>query len=435
MEQLKKPTAEPEAADRMVRERVEDMLAKLRQGREDVALGYARDLDKWEGDPVLSDAKKASLIATVPQRARDDIRWAYDRVRAFAEAQAASIQEFEMTPAPGIRLGQRLVPCSAAGCYVPGGRYAHIASAIMSVTTAKVAGVPFVAAASPPRGTSIDPSVAYALDLAGADVVLEMGGVHGLAAMAFGLFGLKPADILVGPGNAYVAEAKRQLFGEVGIDVFAGPTESAVIADETADPVTVAVDLASQAEHGTNSPVWLFTTHRPLAEEVMRLMPRIAATWPSGEVVAAAWENHGEVILCESREEMVEVSDRYASEHLQVIAKDLEWWKEKLVNYGSLFLGAGSTVSHGDKCAGTNHILPTKGAARYSGGLNVMKFIKVLTWQEIQPEAALDINAVGSRISRLEGMDGHARACDLRLRQTDPGRNWDFEVAEERLDG
>ncbi|MEL6375505.1 MAG: histidinol dehydrogenase, partial [Pseudomonadota bacterium] len=243
--------------------------------------------------------------------------------------------------------------------------------------------------------------------------------------------GAPEADILVGPGNAYVAEAKRQLFGEVGIDVFAGPTESAVIADGTADPMTVAVDLASQAEHGPNSPVWLFTTDRPLAEAVAAIMPGLAAGMPSGETVAAAWENHGEIILCDNREEVCSISDRYAPEHLQVIAEDPAWWRERLRNYGSLFLGEGATVTHGDKCSGTNHILPTRRAARYTGGLNVMKFLKVLTWQEIGAEAGLAMNAAGSRISRMEGMDGHARACDWRLRKYHPGRNWDFEVADQ----
>jgi sulfopropanediol 3-dehydrogenase len=270
------------------------------------------------------------------------------------------------------------------------------------------------------------------MDLAGADLILEMGGVHAVASLAFGLFGTPPADILVGPGNAYVAEAKRLLYGEVGIDVFAGPTESAIIADETADAMTVAVDLAGQAEHGPDSPVWLFTTSRKLAAAVKRILPLVAADMPSGETVMAAWRNWGEIVVCETREEVCEVSDRYACEHLQVIAQDLDWWRGRLRNYGSLFLGEGSTVTHGDKCSGTNHILPTKRAARYTGGLNVMKFLKVLTWQEISPEANRAFSAVASRISRLEGMDGHARACDWRLRKYFPGTNWDFEVAEQQ---
>ncbi|MFK7945138.1 MAG: histidinol dehydrogenase [Paracoccaceae bacterium] len=431
MEYLKRAAVTAEAEDRRVRGIVEDMLSQIRSGRDDRAQAYAKDLDKWEGPVVLSAEKKAALIAQVSDRAKEDIAFAHKQVKRFAEAQRASIQDFDIETEPGVRLGQKLVPVNCAGCYVPGGRYAHVASAIMSCATARVAGVPTVVAASPPRGDSIAPEVAYAMDLAGADVILEMGGVQAIAAMAFGLFGAPPADILAGPGNAFVAEAKRQLFGEVGIDLFAGPTESAIIADETADPMTVAVDLASQAEHGTNSPVWLFTTSREVGETVARILPMIAKDMPSGEVVQAAWENHGEIVLCADRDEMRRVSDDYASEHLQVIAEDLPWWRENLVNYGSLFLGEGATVSHGDKCSGTNHILPTKKAARYTGGLNGHKFLKILTWQEISEEANLPFSGAGSRISRLEGMDGHARSCDWRLRKYHPGQNWDFDVADQ----
>jgi sulfopropanediol 3-dehydrogenase len=430
VEALKRPEAEAEAEDRSVRAVVEQMLANIRNRGEDSVREIAEKLDNWTGDFVLTDAKKQTLIDSVPESEKADLRFAHAQVKRFAEAQRDSIREFDLETEPGVRLGQKLVPVQCAGCYVPGGRYAHAASAIMSVTTAKVAGVPFIVAASPPKGDAIAAATVYAMDLAGVDVTLEMGGVQAIATMAFGLFGTRPADILVGPGNAYVAEAKRQLFGEVGIDLFAGPTESAIIADDTADPMTVAVDLASQAEHGTNSPVWLFTTSRSLAETVLRIMPDVARDMPSGDVVIAAWKNYGEVIVCDSREEVCKISDRYASEHLQVIADDLEWWKNNLGNYGSLFLGEGSTVTHGDKCSGTNHILPTKRAARYTGGLNVMKFLKVLTWQEIDVNANRTFSAVGSRISRIEGMDGHARACDWRLRKFFPGEEWDFEVAD-----
>jgi sulfopropanediol 3-dehydrogenase len=270
------------------------------------------------------------------------------------------------------------------------------------------------------------------MHVAGADVILEMGGVHAIATMAFGLFTDKPADILVGPGNAYVAQAKRMLFGEVGIDVFAGPTESAVIADKNADPMTIAVDLVSQAEHGTNSPVWLFTDSRELGEKVIEIMPLVIADMPNADVCEAAWRDHGVVILGDSREEVARISDEWACEHLQVMAEDLEWWKSNLNNYGSLFLGEGSTVSHGDKCSGTNHILPTKKAARYTGGLNVQKFMKVLTYQELDEKANLVFSAAGSRISRVEGMEGHARACDWRLRKFFPKQEWDFTVYEQK---
>jgi sulfopropanediol 3-dehydrogenase len=250
--------------------------------------------------------------------------------------------------------------------------------------------------------------------------------------MANGLFTGKPADILVGPGNAYVAEAKRMLFGAVGIDVFAGPTESAIIADDAADPMTIAVDLVSQAEHGTNSPVWLFTDSRRVGEKVLELMPHVISDMPNADVCEAAWRDHGVVILGKDREELVEISDTYACEHLQILAKDLEWWKANLKNYGSLFLGEGSTVSQGDKCSGTNHILPTRKAARYSGGLNVQKFMKILTYQELDEVANLTFSAAGSRISRTEGMEGHARACDWRLRKFYPDKAWDFPVYDQR---
>ena len=428
---LKKPELAPEESDRQVRAAVESMLDDIELRGEAAVRDLAKKFDHWEGDFVLTDTKKQALIDSLPESVKADIRFAYEQVYRFAEAQRDSLQSFEVETHPGVILGQRVVPVQCAGCYVPGGRYAHAASAIMSVATAKVAGVPFVVAASPPRGDSIDAAVCYAMDLAGADMILEMGGVHAVASMAKGLFTGKPADILVGPGNAYVAEAKRILFGQVGIDVFAGPTESAIIADENADPMTIAVDLTSQAEHGVNSPVWLFTTSETLAQKVADLVPLVAADMPNADVVNQAWRDYGEIIVCDTREEVVEVSDRYASEHLQVMAADLEWWKQNLNNYGSLFLGEGSTVTHGDKCSGTNHILPTKRAGRYSGGLNVQKFMKVLTYQQIDESANEVFSAVASRISRIEGMEGHARACDWRLRKYFPQQEWDFEVYDQ----
>lgn len=432
MEYLKQAPAPDESIDRSIRATVESMLAEIEDRGESAALSYAEKLDGWVGDVVLSDAKRAALIAEVPDELRQDIKFTYKQVIRFAEAQRDSLKEFEIETEPGVRLGQRVLPVQCAGCYVPGGRYAHIASAIMSVATAKVAGVPFIVACSPPYKGSIHPAIAYAMDLAGADRILELGGVQGVAAMAYGLFTGHQADIIVGPGNAYVAEAKRTLFGRVGIDVFAGPTESAIIADETADPMTIAVDLTSQAEHGPNSPVWLFTTSRRVGEQVADLVPKVAADMPNEKVVMAAWRDFGDIVLCQDREEMLQVSDRYAPEHVQVIAKDLDWWKDNLRNYGSLFLGEGSTVTHGDKCSGTNHILPTKGAGRYSGGLSVHKFLKVLTYQELSDTANLTFSAVGSRISRAEGMDGHARACDWRLRKFFPEAQWDFEVTDQK---
>jgi sulfopropanediol 3-dehydrogenase len=428
---LKKPELAPEESDREVRLSVESMLDDIDQRGEQAIRDLALKFDGWEGDFVLGEAKKQQLIDSVPESVKDDIRFAYQQVYRFAEAQRDSLQSFEVETHPGVVLGQRVVPVQSAGCYVPGGRYAHAASAIMSVATAKVAGVPFVVAASPPRGDSIDAAVCYAMDLAGADMILEMGGVHAVASMAKGLFTSKPADIIVGPGNAYVAEAKRILFGQVGIDVFAGPTESAIIADDTADAMTIAVDLTSQAEHGINSPVWLFTTSAALADKVAELVPKVAADMPNADVVNQAWRDYGEIFVCDSREEVVTISDQYASEHLQVMATDLDWWKLNLNNYGSLFLGEGSTVTHGDKCSGTNHILPTKRAGRYSGGLNVQKFMKGLTYQQIDESANEVFSAVASRISRVEGMEGHARACDWRLRKYFPEKEWNFEVYDQ----
>jgi sulfopropanediol 3-dehydrogenase len=431
MRYLKTAAVQPEEADARVAEAVGAILADIERDGEAAVRRYAEQFDGWTGDFVLSDEKKARLIGAVPEQVKADIRFAHEQVRRFALAQRDSLREFEIETEPGVRLGQRVLPVDCAGCYVPGGRYAHAASAIMSVATAKAAGVPFVVACSPPRGEGIDPAVAYAMDLAGADAILEMGGVHAVASLAQGLFTGRPADVVVGPGNAYVAEAKRVLFGRVRIDVIAGPTESAIIADAGADPMTVAVDLVSQAEHGPDSPVWLFTDSEDLGAEVLRLVPAVAADMPNREVVDAAWENHGEILLCDSREEVVAVADRYAPEHLQVLAADLDWWKARLGAYGSLFLGEGSTVTHGDKCSGTNHILPTRRAARYSGGLNVQKFLKVLTYQELDEAANRVFSAVGSRISRVEGMEGHARACDWRLRKYFPGEDWDFEVYDQ----
>ncbi|OMH31696.1 histidinol dehydrogenase [Motiliproteus sp. MSK22-1] len=434
MEYLKNAVSEAVVAgeDEQIQLAVKSMLERIQQEGESAVAELALQFDNWQGGFVLSEEKKQALIAEVPQSVKDDIDFAHRQIKRFAQAQRDSLKSFEIETEAGVRLGQRVLPVQCAGCYVPGGRYAHAASALMSVATAKAAGVPFVVACSPPRGNSVNPAVAYAMDLAGADVILEMGGVQAIASMAYGLFTGKPVDILVGPGNAYVAEAKRMLFGAVGIDVFAGPTESAIIADCNADPMTIAVDLVSQAEHGPNSPVWLFTDSREIGEKVLEIMPHVIADMPNAEVCEAAWRDHGVVILGESREEVARISDQYACEHLQILADDLEWWKENLNNYGSLFLGEGSTVSHGDKCSGTNHILPTKKAARYSGGLNVQKFMKVLTYQELDESANIVFSAAGSRISRTEGMEGHARACDWRLRKYYPDTQWDFKVYDQK---
>jgi sulfopropanediol 3-dehydrogenase len=360
---------------------------------------------------------------------RDDIRFARDRVQDFARRQRDSMHEFSAELLPGLVAGQRLIPCNTAGCYVPGGRYAHAASAIMSVGTAQVAGVKHIVATSPAtKDHGVHPGILYAMKLCGAHTVLALGGVHAVAALAYGAFSGHEADIIVGPGNRFVAEAKRMLFGRVGIDVVAGPTESAIIADDSADPAVVAADLIGQAEHGPDSPVWLMTSSRALGEDVMRRVPEMIETLPelARKAATAAWRDYAEVVLCDTREELVQVSDRYASEHLQVMARDLDWWLANLTNFGSLFLGEETTVAYGDKCSGPNHILPTKGAARYSGGLFVGKFIKTVTWQRLDRSASRVVGQVAARISRLEGMEGHARTGDVRLHKYFPQEKFDL---------
>lgn len=393
------------------------MLASIATDGEKAVREYAAKLDGWTGDILLTAAEIEVIIADVPQNVRADIDFACAQVYAFAKAQRDSIEEFT-TKNNGVEAGQKLIPVNVAGCYVPTGRYAHIASAYMSIATAKAAGVPCIIACSTPyKGKSIHPSVLYAMKTAGADHIMTLGGVQAIASMANGLFTGKKADIIVGPGNKFVAEAKRALFGQVGIDVFAGPSEVAVIADQNADASIVAIDLVGQMEHGHESPGWLFTTSSELAEKVMQLVPEYIEKLPPTAKDAAfcAWRDYGEVILCNSSEEVVKISDEYAPEHLQVQCQDLDWWFNNLTCYGSLFLGEETTVTFGDKASGPNHILPTRGAGRYSGGLSAHKFLKVLTWQRMDRQATRQVAQVSSRISRLEGMEGHAMSSDSRL--------------------
>jgi sulfopropanediol 3-dehydrogenase len=429
IEYLKQAHPPVQATDTATAETVRTMLAAIESGREEAVRRYARDLDGYTGEIVLGEAAFAAAEHTLSPGIKDDIRFARDRVQDFARRQRDSMQEFRAELLPGLEVGQRLIPCNTAGCYVPGGRYAHAASAIMSVGTAQVAGVKHIVATSPAtKDHGVHPGILYAMKLCGAHTVLALGGVQAIAALAYGAFSGHEADIIVGPGNRFVAEAKRMLFGRVGIDVVAGPTESAVIADDSADPAVVAADLIGQAEHGPDSPVWLFTTSRALGEEVMRLVPGVIDALPelARKAATAAWRDYAEVVLCESREEIVAVSDRYASEHLQVMASDLDWWLANLTNYGSLFLGEETTVAYGDKCSGPNHILPTKGAARYSGGLSVGKFIKTVTWQRLTRHASRTVGQVAARISRLEGMEGHARTGDMRLHKYYPGEQFNL---------
>jgi len=345
--------------------------------------------------------------------------------------QREALIDFETELSPGLWAGQRQIPMQAAGCYVPGGRYAHVASAIMSVGTAKAAGVDHVIACSPPKpGHGVNDAILYTANYCGADTILALGGVQGIAAMAFGLFTGKPADILVGPGNRFVAEAKRMLYGRVGIDLFAGPTEIGIIADHTADPVIVCSDLAGQAEHGPDSPAWLFTSDRDLADKVIEMMPSVIEKLPetARNAASVAWADYGEVILCDTDEEMAVISDQYASEHLELHCENLDWWVNRLRNYGSLFVGEETTVTYGDKCSGTNHILPTKGAGRYTGGLSASKFVKTVTTQRMTREANREVGAAAARISRLEGMEGHARSGDDRLAKYFPEEEFLLEI-------
>jgi sulfopropanediol 3-dehydrogenase len=426
---LKRAAKTPSTGEDETRASVEKMLRELESGREPAARALAKRLDSWEGDIVVPREAIAQAGKRLSETLKEDIRFSHERVRSFAQHQRDSLKEFEVDLLPGLRAGQRLVPVATAGCYVPGGRYAHVASAIMSATTARVAGVRNVIACSPTRGSEgVHPAILYTLDLCGADTVLALGGVQGVAALAFGLFTGHAADIIVGPGNRFVAEAKRILFGRVGIDLFAGPTEICIIADDTADPEIVATDLVGQAEHGPDSPAWLVTTSRRIAEAALQRVPEIAARLPEPNRAAAlsAWRDYGEVVLVDSREEAVEASDRYAAEHLEVHAEDLDWWLTSLTNYGSLFLGEETTVAYGDKASGPNHILPTKGAARYTGGLSVGKFIKTVTYQRMSRDANTGVGVASARISRLEGMEGHARTADCRLAKYFPGRHFDL---------
>ena len=425
---LKKATQPAEAQADDTREVVAQMLADIERRGEQAVREYAAKLDRWTGDIVVTPQEIERRTREVPESVRRDIEIATERVFRFALAQRQSVREFETEVIEGLAAGQKLVPVNVAACYVPTGRYAHIASAYMSIATAKAAGVKTVVAASTPfKGEGVHPYVLQAMKSAGADVILTLGGVQAIAALAFGLFSGKPADILVGPGNKYVAEAKRVLFGRVGIDVLAGPTEIGIIADDSADAAIVAADLVGQAEHGPDSPAWLVTLSRELGEEVMRRVPELIEKLPplAREGAGAAWRDHGEIVVAQTREEAVELSDRYAPEHLEVHAKELDWWLAHLTSYGSLFLGEETTVAFGDKASGPNHILPTKGAARYSGGLSVHKFMKVLTWQRMSRDANRELAPLTARISRLEGMEAHARTADERMRKYFPGETYD----------
>ena len=424
---LKQATKTAESGDEETRAVVQSMLQEIREYEEEAVRRYAEKFDRYKGDLFVTEEQLDRASRELATSIKEDIDFAHKRVYQFALRQRECMTEFEDELFPGVFSGHRLVPVRVVGCYVPGGRFTHVASAIMGPATARAAGVTNLVVCSPPyQGTSIPRSMLYALSLSEPDAILTLGGVQAVATMAFGLFTGKPADILVGPGNKYVSEAKRILFGEVGIDVFAGPTEILIIADESADPHIVAIDLVGQAEHGFDSPAALISTSRNLAEAVLQEIPRAMAQLSDPEVVEKCWDDYGEVMLVSNREEAVQASDAFAPEHLEIQADDLDWWLANLTNYGSLFLGEESTVAFGDKTSGPSHILPTRRAARYTGGLSVRKFIKTLTYQRMTREANRTIAPVSARISRLEGMEAHALTADARLEKYFPDESFDL---------
>lgn len=426
---VKRAAKSPATGEDNTRAIVSEMLANIEQGGEERCAQYAHDLDKFDGNIVVTRDEIDAAGERLSQRVKDDIRFAHERVSKFAQHQRNALTDFEVELSPGLWAGQKQIPVQTAGCYIPGGRYSHVASAVMSVATAKAAGVNHVIACSPPKpGGGVNDAILYTADYSGADTILALGGVQGIAAMAFGLFTGRPADVLAGPGNRFVAEAKRMLFGRVGIDMFAGPTEIGVLADASADPRIVASDLVGQGEHGPDSPMWLISLDLELANKVIEIVPTLIEDMPepSRSAARSAWADYAEVVVCDTREEAVKVSDEYAAEHLEVQCEDLDWWVNNLSNYGSLFVGEETTVTYGDKCSGTNHILPTKGAARYTGGLSVGKFIKTCTTQRMTQEANREVGAAAARISRLEGMEGHARSGDDRLHKYFPNEEFDL---------
>ena len=419
-----------EEMDRKVRETVEGILADVKKRGDAAVREYSEKFDKWV-PRKLSKGEIEAIVARVSPSTISDIRFAQAQIRNFAEHQRAAIRDIEVETLPGVKLGHRNIPVESVGCYVPGGRYPMVASAHMSIVTARTAGVKRIVACTPPNQGEPHAETIAAMVLGGADEIHVLGGVQAIAAMALGTETVAPVDMLVGPGNAFVAEAKRQLYGRVGIDLFAGPTETMVIADDTVDAELVATDLLGQAEHGYNSPAVLVTNSRRLAEETLNEIERILAILPTAQTARASWETYGEVIVCDTHEEMLQVANDIASEHVQVMTDRDDWFLENMHSYGALFLGARTNVANGDKVIGTNHTLPTKKAGRYTGGLWVGKFLKTHSYQKIlTDEAAAEMGAYCSRLCLLEGFVGHAEQANLRVRRYG-GRNVPYAAAAE----
>ena len=419
-------------ADQQVRETVERILDDVAKRGDDAVRELSEKFDKWSPDSFfLSDNDIAQAMDKVSQRDLDDIKFAQEQVRNFAEKQKACLTDLEVETMPGVVLGHKNIPVNAVGCYVPGGRYPMVASAHMSVVTAKVAGVKRIISSAPPHQGGPHPAIVAAMHMGGADEILVLGGVQAVAAMALGTQTVASVDMLVGPGNAFVAEAKRQLYGRVGIDLFAGPTETLIIADDSVDAELCATDLLGQAEHGPTSPAVLLTNSEKLARATMQEVERLLEILPTADVARQAWQDYGEVIVCDSIDEMVTEADRIASEHVQVMTEDPDYFLKNMTNYGALFLGPRTNVSYGDKVIGTNHTLPTKKAGRYTGGLWVGKFIKTHTYQRVlTDEASTLMGEYCSRLCMLEGFAGHAEQANIRVRRYG-GRNVPYATAVE----
>jgi sulfopropanediol 3-dehydrogenase len=410
--------AEKTEADRKVRHTVESILEDVGARGDTAVRELSIKFDKWEPESFrLRPDEIQSLMNTLPTQVIEDIKFAQTQIRRFAQAQKDALRDIEVETLPGIRLGHKNIPVNSVGCYVPGGRYPMVASAHMSVLTAKVAGVKRVAACTPPLNGVPPAATGAAMHLGGADEIYLLGGIQAIAAMGIGTATIAQVDMLVGPGNAFVAEAKRQLFGRVGIDLLAGPTETLIIADDTADVEMCATDLLGQAEHGPTSPAILLTTSKKIAEGIQAEIDRQLAILPTADIASVAWRDHGQVILCDTDEELVSEADRIASEHVQVLTRDPRWFLDRMTNYGALFLGKETNVAYGDKVIGTNHTLPTKKAARYTGGLWVGKFLKTVTYQQVSPEATAMIGEYCSRLCAIENFAGHKEQADLRVRR------------------